>query len=200
MTPLMNATGMNTAARMRAIATTGPCTSDIAWRVASRGAIPSSMWCSTASTTTMASSTTRPMARTSPKSESVLTEKPRSGKTANAPTSETGTVRSGMSVARQLWRKTKTTSDDEANRFEQRLDDLANAGLDGRGRVERHLVVDARREVRLQLLHRLADVVGDVEGVRPGRLERGDDRGGLAVERAVLLVVERRRARCARRP
>ena len=58
----------------------------------------------------MASSTTSPMASTSPKSESVLTEKPSSGNTAKAPTSDTGTVRSGMSVARQLWRKTKTTS------------------------------------------------------------------------------------------
>ena len=109
MTPAMNATGMNTAARISAIATTGPDTSDMALKAASRGAIPSSMWCSTASTTTIASSTTRPIARTSPKSDRVFTEKPRSGKTAKAPISDTGTVRRGMSVARQLWRNTKTT-------------------------------------------------------------------------------------------
>ena len=67
------------------------------------------MWCSTASTTTMASSTTRPMASTRPKSDSVLIEKPSSGKTAKVPTSDTGTASSGISVARQPCRKTKTT-------------------------------------------------------------------------------------------
>ena len=67
------------------------------------------MWCMTASTTTIASSTTMPMARTRPSSESTLIEKPSSGKNMNAPTSETGTVRSGMSVARQFCRKMKTT-------------------------------------------------------------------------------------------
>src|SRR5207237_603813 len=63
----------------------------------------------TASTTTMASSTTRPMASTRPKSDSVLIEKPSRGKTMKAPTSATGTASSGMSVVRKPWRKTKTT-------------------------------------------------------------------------------------------
>jgi len=36
------------------------------------------------------------MASTSPKRESVLTEKPKSGKMVNAPTKETGTVMRGM--------------------------------------------------------------------------------------------------------
>jgi hypothetical protein len=89
--------------------TTGPETSDIALRVASRGDIPSSMWCSTASTTTIASSTTSPIASTRPKSDSVLIEKPRKGKKANVPMSDTGTAIRGMSVARQFWRKRKTT-------------------------------------------------------------------------------------------
>ena len=60
--------------------TTGPDTSSIAFSVASRGDMPSSMWCSTASTTTIASSTTRPIASTRPNSDSVLIEKPSSGK------------------------------------------------------------------------------------------------------------------------
>ena len=67
--------------------------------------MPSSIWCSTASTTTMASSTTRPMARTSPKSESVLTENPRKGKKAKVPISETGTAIMGIKVARQFCKK-----------------------------------------------------------------------------------------------
>src|SRR3989441_8838884 len=53
--PGMNAVGTNTAARMSAIATTGPETCSIALKAASRGESPASMWCSTASTTTIAS-------------------------------------------------------------------------------------------------------------------------------------------------
>ena len=72
--------------------------------------MPCSILASIASTTTIASSTTRPTASTSPNSDSVLTENPTAGKNMNAPTSETGTVRSGISVARQLCRKMNTTS------------------------------------------------------------------------------------------
>ena len=71
--------------------------------------MPSSMWCSTASTTTIASSTTRPIASTRPKSDSVLIEKPSSGKNAKVPMSDTGTAISGMSVARQFCRNRNTT-------------------------------------------------------------------------------------------
>ena len=107
--PPMKPTGTNTALRIRPIAMTGPDTSSIALIVASFGAIPCSMWCITASTTTIASSTTMPMASTRPSSESTLIEKPSIGKKMNAPTSDTGTVISGISVARQFCRKMKTT-------------------------------------------------------------------------------------------
>ena len=88
---------------------TGADTSFMAWTVASRGARPCSMWCITASTTTMASSTTMPMASTRPNIDSVLTEKPSRGKKMKVPMSETGTVRRGMIVARTLCRKMNTT-------------------------------------------------------------------------------------------
>ena len=107
--PPMKPTGMNTALRISAMATTGPDTSSIAFTVASFGDKPCSMWCITASTTTMASSTTMPMASTRPSSESTLMEKPSSGKNMNAPISDTGTVSSGISVARQFCRKMNTT-------------------------------------------------------------------------------------------
>ena len=105
----MKAVGTKTAVRMSAVAMTGPVTSSIAFSAASRGDIPCSMWCSTASTTTIASSTTMPIASTRPNSERVLIEKPSSGKTAKVPTSETGTASIGMSVARQFCRNTNTT-------------------------------------------------------------------------------------------
>ena len=100
---------MNTAARMNAIATTGPETSSIAWMVASRGLMPWSMLCCTASTTTIASSTTMPIARTRPNMLVMLIEKPSSGNSANVPTIDTGTVSSGISVARQFCRNRNTT-------------------------------------------------------------------------------------------
>ncbi len=108
--PGMKATGMNTAQRMSAMPITGADTSFMAWVVASFGLIPRSMWCMTASTTTIASSTTMPMARTRPNIERVFTEKPRSGKKMKVPRRDTGTVRRGMIVARMFCRKMNTTS------------------------------------------------------------------------------------------
>ena len=67
------------------------------------------MWWITASTTTIASSTTMPIASTRPNIVSVLIEKPSSGKKMKVPISDTGTVSSGMMVARKLCRNTNTT-------------------------------------------------------------------------------------------
>ncbi len=186
--PLMKATGTKTADEDERDRDDRPVTSFMAFKVASRGDEPCSMWCSTASTTTMASSTTRPMASTRPKSESVLTENPSSGNGAKAPMSETRDGEERMSVARQLWRKMKTTSTTSAMASTSVWMISSMPARDGRRRIERDLVFDARREALRELVHRLADGVGDVERVRAGRLEDGDDRGRLAVQRAVLLV------------
>ena len=105
----MNAVGTNTAHSTSAIVMIGADTSSIALRVASIGDCPISMCRSTFSTTTIASSTTMPIARTRPKSDSVLSEKPAASITANVPTSDTGTATSGMIDARQVCRNTITT-------------------------------------------------------------------------------------------
>ena len=107
--PGMKATGTKTADRMRAMPMTGADTSFIAWTVASLGLIPCSMWCITASTTTIASSTTMPIASTRPNIDRVFTEKPSMGKKMKVPMSDTGTVTRGMMVARRFCRKMKTT-------------------------------------------------------------------------------------------
>src|ERR1019366_4465758 len=99
--PPRKATGMKTAARMKAMATTGAETSLSAWMVASRGGMPSSMWRCTASTTTMESSTTMPIASTSPNMLVMLMVNPRMGKSAKVPTTATGTGSRGIRVARQ---------------------------------------------------------------------------------------------------
>ena len=117
--PCMKVMGTNTAHRTMAMATIGPDTSRIAWWAASRGARPASMLRSTFSTTTIASSTTIPMASTMPNNVSVLTVKPSASSTPNVPTIETGTASSGMIEARQVCRNritTITTSKAASNR------------------------------------------------------------------------------------
>lgn len=88
---------------------TGPVTSSIALRAASREDSPRSSQRSTFSTTTIASSTTMPIANTRPKRETLFRLKPIASITANVPTMATGTAIIGIRVARQLCRKTSTT-------------------------------------------------------------------------------------------
>ena len=85
------------------------------------------MWCSTFSTTTMASSTTMPIASTSPNSVRLLSEKPKASITANVPTIDTGTATSGMIEARQVCRNSDHDQHDQQDRLEQRLDHLAGS-------------------------------------------------------------------------
>ncbi|OAD18806.1 secreted protein [Candidatus Thiomargarita nelsonii] len=61
------------------------------------------------STTTMASSTTMPMASTSPNSDRLLSEKPKAAMTANVPISDTGMATIGMMAARHDWRNRMMT-------------------------------------------------------------------------------------------
>ena len=109
--PGMKATGINTDSNTKVIAMIGAVICCIAALVASAGDISgcSAIMCSTASTTTIASSTTIPIASTSANSEIVLAENPSASIAAKAPTSATGTAMIGTNVARRLPRKTKTT-------------------------------------------------------------------------------------------
>ena len=109
--PARKATGTNTAASESTIATSAPATWPIALSAACRGGRPSSsMIRSTFSITTIASSTTMPIASTSPKSVSVLMVNPSICMPRKVPMMLTGTATIGMTVARQLCRKRKTTS------------------------------------------------------------------------------------------
>ena len=65
---------------------------------------------STFSITTIASSTTMPIASTMPNSVSMLIEKPSAVMPMKVPMIETGTARIGISVARRLCRNRNTTS------------------------------------------------------------------------------------------
>ncbi len=101
---------MNTADSTSAMATTAPPTSSMVLWAASPGESPSAMLRSTFSTTTIASSTTMPMASTRPNKVRLLSEKPSSAITAKVPTSETGIAMIGISAVRQLCRKIRITT------------------------------------------------------------------------------------------
>ena len=102
--PEMKATGTNTAQRVRAMAISAADTSSIVWCAASRGDMPSSMFRSMFSTTTMASSTTMPTASTRPNSDRLLIDAPRAARIVKVPTRDTGMAITGTIVARQFWR------------------------------------------------------------------------------------------------
>jgi hypothetical protein len=104
--PGNNATGTNTETSTSEVAMTAPATSCMATNAALCGSVMPSMMCrSTFSITTMASSTTKPVASVMPKSVSVLTEKPNTLTKIKVPISETGMVIAGMNVLRQSCRK-----------------------------------------------------------------------------------------------
>src|SRR5215467_3637715 len=107
--PVMNADGTNTAHSTSAIAIRAAPTSSMLLTAASCGDSPAAMLRSTFSTTTIASSTTIPIASTSPNSVSVLIVKPSRSSTANVPMIETGTASSGITDARQVCKNTITT-------------------------------------------------------------------------------------------
>ena len=84
------------------------CSMDLA--VASLGGSPSSLIIrSTFSTTTIASSTSRPIASTMANMVSMLMEKPKNPSTAKVPRMTTGTAMVGMRVARMLPRNSHIT-------------------------------------------------------------------------------------------
>ncbi len=101
---------MKTAQSTRTMAITGPLTSCIAWIAASRGVLRSvAMIRSTFSSTTIASSTTMPIANTKPNKVRRLIEKPSRYMPAKVPMIDTGTARMGISVARIFCKNRKTT-------------------------------------------------------------------------------------------
>ena len=80
--------------------------------------MPSSMWRWMFSSTTIASSTTSPIASTMPSSVSTLMVKPMIQMKKNAPISDTGMVTNGISVARNERRNKK----DHQHHQQHRLD------------------------------------------------------------------------------
>src|SRR6266568_1513570 len=108
--PPMKRIGMNTAIREMLIESTVKLTSRAPLRAAWNGAMPRSMWRDTFSSTTIASSTTKPVAMVSAMSDRLFKLKPARYITPNVATSETGTATAGIRVARALRRNRNTTT------------------------------------------------------------------------------------------
>jgi hypothetical protein len=107
--PDRKADGTNTAHSVSAMETSAPPTSSIVRCAASLGLMPAAMLRSTFSTTTIASSTTIPTARTKPNSDRLFSDIPQASRIVKLPTSETGMATTGISEARQVCRNRKTT-------------------------------------------------------------------------------------------
>ena len=108
--PCRKITGKNTTASVTVVEMIANVISDDPFSPASRGSSPCSMRLKMFSIITIASSTTNPVARTTPKSVRRLMEKPKSHRKKNADTSDTGIATTGMIVARHERRNMKMIS------------------------------------------------------------------------------------------
>ena len=102
--------GMKTAISETLMDRTVNPTSCAPFRAASMRVAPFSIWREMFSSTTMASSTTKPVATVRAIRVMLLMEKPAKAMIANVPRIETGTTIAGISVMRASPRKRKTTS------------------------------------------------------------------------------------------
>ena len=126
-------------------------TSSIVLCAASRGDMPLAMWRSTVSTTTMASSTTMPMASTRPNSVRLFSEKPNAAITAKVPMSETGIATSGMIGRAPVLQEHQ--HDERPRAAPPRAGSCRPRWIDSRDELRRVVgdaVVDALREVALR--------------------------------------------------
>ena len=190
--PGKNATGTNTATSTSEVATTAPATSLMAMDAALCGSeIPSVMWRWTFSMTTMASSTTRPVARVRPNKVSVLIEKPRIFTNAKVPISETGMVMAGIKVLRQSCRKMKITSTTRHDGLQQGVQNVFDRFADDAGGVKRDGIFDSGREV-LGKPHEFG-FRSFVHGERVGAGQLGDAEadGVVAIEAQIAAVIFR---------
>ena len=108
-------------------------------KAASRRGMPASMWREMFSSTTMASSTTKPVATVRAISVRLFTEKPAKAITPKVPRIETGTTTAGISVTRMSRRKRKTTN---VTRTTERMSERSTSCSELRIVTERSIAAD----------------------------------------------------------
>ena len=117
--PVMKASGTNTAIRVAVVAMTAKPISRAPSKDASRGGSPSSMRRCTFSISTIASSTTMPMASTIASNVSTLMEAPKKLITMKAAVIDTGIATMATMVERQSRRKSRITRITRIEAFDQ---------------------------------------------------------------------------------
>ena len=150
------------------------------------------MFRSTFSTTTMASSTTMPMASTRPKSESVLMLKPSASMTAKVPIKRHGHGRQRDDRRPPGLQKEDDDDHHQHHGFEQRVDHRLDRA-DARRPSDRRPPNSRGRPGSFFFSSSIvaADVLGKLDGVRAGRLEDGDGDGRLVVQQRAQRVCRR---------
>ena len=137
----------------------------------------------------MASSTTMPMASTSPNSEMLFRLKPNGRHDGEGADDGHGHGDQRDEGRPPVLQEDQHDHGHQAHRLQQRLHDVDDRLADERRGVVGDLVVDAVREARLQLLHLGPDPVGHVQRVGAGELKDGQADGRVAVEGAGQVVV-----------
>ena len=144
---------MKTELSTSVMAMTGPVISSMALIVASRGGSPLAIQRSMFSTTTMASSTTMPIASTRPKSVRLLSEKPIRAITAKRADQRHGHVDHGHQRGPPVLEKHEHHDEHQNEGLEERLVDLVDRLVDEHRGVVDDLVVHALGKLGFQLLH-----------------------------------------------
>src|SRR3974390_3158573 len=188
--PGMNATGTKTESRTSVMARIGPVISAIAFLQQSEtGRFGfSSITRSIFSTTTIASSTTIPMASTRASNETVLAEYPSKKITANVPTMDTGKAINGISVVPSPAEKQKYHEPDEHDGFAEGPYDLFDRGGDEDRRVIEDVICAVVRKAPRDRSHRPPNMFADLDRVRSGGLVNPDRRCRRTVEAAVSVL------------
>src|SRR5215472_10946371 len=166
--PERKADGTKTAQSVNAIDSSAPPTSSIVRWAASNGDIPERILRSMFSTTTIASSTTIPTARTRPNRDRLFSDIPNIARTVKVPTSDTGIATTGMDRCARALQKQEHHRDDEEDCDEDGDDHLADRFRDEDRRVVDDYGVDAGRKIPLQLLHGRQNFMLDRKGVCAG--------------------------------
>ena len=129
------------------------------------GGFPASRWREMFSSTTMASSTTNPVATVSAISEKMLRLYPSRYMTAKVATSDTDIATTGASVARAAAQERKHHEDDQNHGDDQRDLDVAQRGPDRDRAVDREIDVDRGRDRCAQLRHQRLHAVDHPDDV-----------------------------------
>src|SRR4029077_7354975 len=168
--PPKKAIGTKTADNTSAMQTKAPVIWFIDFMVASLDESPSSaIRRSTFSTTTMASSTKSPMARTIPNIVSVLIEKPASESTANVPSRNNRNGDGRNQCCPNVLQKKIHHEEHQTDRLNQCFDHFFNRDFEEWRRVVWVFRDNARRKGWLQFFNRRLDGFGGLKRIRAGR-------------------------------